>query len=600
MKIKIPLMIQDPRTSRIEGKKLVEGFHPDRETFFLDGPISKRIAVLDFSPKTGALQPSARFVPAPPNRRLGWYETASSKKNLNAVKKEEDLYSPEFMQVSVFASVLRTMYMFEKRDTLGRPLNWAFNAPQLLVIPRAGEWANAFYHRDSHSLNFFYFPHPKYKEKLIYTCLSRDIVAHETGHAIIDGIAPDLFDSCTPQSLAIHEAIADLTALLMSFSSPNLAKAILKDTKGTIKDTTEFSSIAEQVGDVLKGEGRCLRDLNNDKNLNPDDVNNFVGEDEPHALSEVLSGALYKVMQKIHDDLRNELAKTEYSTFDDPLLSASGKALAVGADHFKRMIFRGLDYLPCGNVSFVDYARAMIAADEIAYPADPKMRDWIRSEFIGRTIIHDEAELEVDTNFDVEAAKNTKASILCSSDWAAYDFANSNRKLLCIPIDGVPFQVRPRFSVRKKYDSKNPRGKEGRECIFKVAWNHEEENDIGSRFPQKRHVMVGTTLVFDLENDQILARLSSAPPTEYSLKCQGLAGKRRDLSIAEYNRQRSARDLFLKKLAKAGVLKIGKQALSPSGKGLMSAVQVEVSSGIMQTCGMANMLHIMGKMECDE
>ena len=600
MKIKIPLMIQDPRTSRIEGKKLVEGFHPELETFFLDGPINKRVAVLDFSPKTGALEPGARFVPPPPNRRLGWYETASSKKNLNDFKKEEDLYSPEFMQVSVFASVLRTMYMFERGDTLGRSLSWAFDAPQLLVIPRAGEWANAFYHRDSHSLNFFYFPHPKYKEKLIYTCLSRDIVAHETGHANIDGIAPDLFDSCTPQSLAIHEAIADLTALLMSFSSPNLVKAILKDTKGDIKDTTEFSSIAEQVGDVLKGGGRCLRDLNNDKNLNPDDINNFVGEDEPHALSEVLSGALYKVMQKIHEGLRNELAKTEYSTFPDPLFSVSGKALAVGATHFKRMIFRGLDYLTCGNVSFVDYARAIIAADEIAYPADPKMRDWIRSEFLRRSIINDEAELELDKNFDVEAAKNTKASTLYSSDWAAYDFANSNRELLCIPTDVVPFQVRPRLSVRKKYDSKNPRGKEGRECIFKVAWNHEEENDIGSRFPQKRHVMVGTTLVFDLENDKILARLSSAPPTKYSLKCQGLAGKRRALSIAEYNRQRSARDSFLKKLAKAGVLKIGKQALSPSGKGLMSAVQVEVSSGIMHTRGMANMLHIMGKMECDE
>lgn len=593
-------MIQDPRTSRIEGKKLVEGFHPELETFFLDGPINKRVAVLDFSPKTGALEPGARFVPPPPNLRLGWYETASSKKNLNDFKKEEDLYSPEFMQVSVFASVLRTMYMFEREDTLGRPLSWAFNAPQLLVIPRAGEWANAFYHRDSHSLNFFYFPHPKYKEKLIYTCLSRDIVAHETGHAIIDGIAPDLFDSCTPQSLAIHEAIADLTALLMSFSSPNLVEAILKDTKGAIKDTTEFSSIAEQVGDVLKGAGRCLRDLNNDKNLNPDDIDNFVGEDEPHALSEVLSGALYKVMQKIHEDLRNELAKTEYAKFPDPLFSASGKALAVGATHFKRMIFRGLDYLTCGNVSFVDYARAIIAADEIAYPADPKMRDWIRSEFLRRSIINDETELELDKNFDVEAAKNTKASTLCSSDWAAYDFANSNRELLCIPTDGVPFQVRPRLSVRKKYDSKNPRGREGRECIFKVAWNHEEENDIGSRFPMKRHVMVGTTLVFDLENDKILARLSSAPPTEYSLKCQGLAGKRRDLAIAEYNRQRLARDSFLKKLAKAGVLKIGKQALSPSGKGLMSAVQAEVSSGIMQTRGMANMLHIMGKMECDE
>lgn len=589
-------MIQDPRTS-IEGKKLVEGFIPDREPFFLDGPVTKRIAILDFSPKTSELALGARFIPPSPHRKLGWYETASSGKNLNDAKKEPDLYSPEFMQVSVFATILGTMYMFEKKDTLGRPLTWAFKAPQLLVIPRAGEWANAFYHRDSHSLSFFYFPNPNSKKELIYTCLSRDIVVHETGHAIIDGIAPDLFDACTPQSLAIHEAIADLTAVLMAFVSHSLTESILKDTKGSIKDSTDFSSIAEQFGGAFEKEGRCLRNLHNDKNLNPSDDKNFVGEDEPHALSEVLSGALYHVMENIHEDLRNELAKTEYCTYEDPCFSASGKALAVGAERFKRMIFRGLDYLPCGNATFVDYARAMIAADKVAYPADPKMRNWLSSEFLKRAIIHDEAELEVDTNLEVEATKGINVSTLFSSDWAAYDFANKNRELLCIPPDGVPFQVRPRLSVEKKYDTKNPAGKEGRECIFKIAWDHEEQNDIGSRFPEKRQITVGTTLVFDWETGKILTRLTSAPPTDYILKCQGLAGERRKLAIAEHDRQRSARNAFLKKLAKAGVLKIGKQALNPSGKGLMSAVQVEVTSGVMRTYGTANMLHVTGKME---
>jgi len=54
------------------------------------------------------------------------------------------------------------MYLFEEekkgteKDILGRPLNWAFDVPQLLIIPRAGEQANAFYHPDSHSLQFFY------------------------------------------------------------------------------------------------------------------------------------------------------------------------------------------------------------------------------------------------------------------------------------------------------------------------------------------------------------------------------------------------------------------------------------------------------------
>jgi len=171
MKVKIPLMIQDPRMSKVEGMdKLIEGFVPVEE-FFLDGPVSERIAILDFSPETGELLPGVRFKPPSPKRRLGQYVGSSSKKNLCKAE-GDDLYSPEFMQVSVFATVLKTMYMFEGRkneDTLGRPLTWAFNAPQLLVVPRAGEWANALYQRASHSLQFFYFPSKKDPKKYVYT-----------------------------------------------------------------------------------------------------------------------------------------------------------------------------------------------------------------------------------------------------------------------------------------------------------------------------------------------------------------------------------------------------------------------------------------------
>lgn len=597
MKMKIPLMIQDPRTSGIEGKKLVEGFYPNRETLFLDGPVNDRVAVIDFSPTTGALEPYARLIPPPSGLKIGWYATSDGKKNLNNAKEEQDLYSPEFMQVSVFSTVLKTMYMFEARETLGRPLKWAFKTPQILVVPRAGEWANAFYHRDSHSLNFFYF-RPKEKENLIYTCLSRDIVAHETGHAIIDGIAPDLLDSCTPQSLAIHEGIADLTSLLMAFSSPNLAKSLLRKTNGTLKGTKDFSSIAEQVGEVLKGEGRPIRDLDNKKNLDPNSED-FVEEDEPHDLSEVLSGALYTVMQHIHENLRDELAAAEYSKYPQPRFSASGKALVVGADRFKRMVFRGLDYLTCGSVSFADYGRAIITADKVAYPGDPKMRDWVCDEFVNRHIISDKVELGDYTNFDPNTYKNIDVPTLCTSDWAAYDFANKNRELLCIPAD-TPFQVRPRLTVKKKYDSKNPLGNEGTECIFKVAWNHEEKNHIGSRFPMKRQIMVGTTMIFDLENNTILARLTSAPPTEYACKCQSFEKNRQKLALAEYQQQQISRNKFLKKLAKANILKIGKQAFDPTGKSLLSGVQVDVSSGIMHVQGTACMLHILGRMGCDE
>ena len=139
MRVRVPLMVQDPLTSRYAGTRSQEGFYVDREPFFLDGPVTRRVAILDFDPETGRRTPAVRFVPPTGGRRLGQY----------AIAHTSNLYAPDFIQVSVFGTILKTMYMYEDADTLGRPLEWAFDAPQLLVVPRAGEWANAFYERDS-------------------------------------------------------------------------------------------------------------------------------------------------------------------------------------------------------------------------------------------------------------------------------------------------------------------------------------------------------------------------------------------------------------------------------------------------------------------
>ena len=140
MKIRLPLMIQDPSARAFEEIGLedwYEGFHPDKEDFYLDGPISKRLAVIDFSPENGMVQIDAIFRPPGAGYKMGWYENA----NGEPLHKPEERhkFTPAFLQVCSFAMVLRVMYMFERKETLGRDLTWAFGAPQLLIIPRAGE-----------------------------------------------------------------------------------------------------------------------------------------------------------------------------------------------------------------------------------------------------------------------------------------------------------------------------------------------------------------------------------------------------------------------------------------------------------------------------
>jgi hypothetical protein len=568
MKVRVKMIVQDPMMAKYKEIKPIEGFDIVREDFFLDGPVTKRVAVLDFDPETGELLPGVHFRPPPPGRKLGRYDVAN----------EYNVHAPDFIQVSVFATVLKTMYMFEEEDTLGRDLSWAFDRPHLFIVPRAGQWTNAYYERDSHSIQLFYFNDPQYPDRSekIYTCLSRDIIAHETGHAILDGIAPDLYDAITPQSLALHEAIADLTALLMAFQSRELVKVVLGHTRGSIRESSAFSMVAEQFASACDPgtKIRFLRNLKNKKNLIPGDPF-CVARNKPHELSEVLSGALYTVMIKIHKKLKKEYAEGD----PNREYSVSGKALAVGAMQFKRMIFRALDYLPPGEVSFADYGRAIIAADQASYPDDEQEREWIGEEFVKRRMVLNEKALEVKTNFEYPPLSTVDLQTLVESDWAAYDFANQNREFLCIPQEdeepAIPFKVRPRLDVTKLYYHRDGKHRV-RECLFKVSWDHQEPNEIGSRYPHLRRITVGTTLAIDWDTKNVRALLTS----DHTKRPEELYEQQKD------------RDQMLQWLVDEGLLKLKRQAMGLDSEPLRSVISAESLQGCMRVRGAARMLHI--------
>ncbi len=54
----------------------------------------------------------------------------------------------------------------------------------------------------------------------VFTCRSFDIVAHETGHAILDGLKPGWLDhpSNQPQTGGLHEWFGDLCAIFLTLS----------------------------------------------------------------------------------------------------------------------------------------------------------------------------------------------------------------------------------------------------------------------------------------------------------------------------------------------------------------------------------------------
>ena len=546
MKVTLPILIQDQATSEMKQMPQTESCAFDKERFFLDGPVTDRLAVLDFDPETGALSAGTRFLPD-----KATYEVDPSA-----------LESADFLRTNAFATVLKTIYMFEEGDTLGRRLNWGFNGPQLLIVPVAGEWANAFYEREAHCLQFFYFNSQQAGQR-VYTALSHDIVSHETGHAILDGIAPDLYHSITPQSLALHEGIADLVALVMAFRNDTLRKTVLDQTQGSIENISAFSEVAEEFGQA-QGKPGGLRHLKNDKTLDPDDAENLVDVAEPHELCQVLTGALYAVMVKIHDSLKKRYAKQDGTSE----FSASGKALYVGAERFKRMVFRALDYLPPGRSPSPTTRGRSSPPTRPRIRTQSRARDWLREEFVRRAMATNLLALEVEEPFEHPAVAQLDLQTLIDSDWVAYEFANQNRRLLRIPAD-FPFRVRPRLDTSKTYYFHGGVKKPIRECIFKISWDAIEPNPPGSWFPENRQITVGTTLAIDWETRKVRARLTSG-----------------------WEAGRADRDALLQRLDRKGLLVPAAQATAPDGTPLRCAIKAELAGDLMRVRGTARTLHI--------
>ena len=138
--------------------------------------------------------------------------------------------NPHFHAQNVWAITMATLTRFE--SALGRRASWAVPgggsspgaAPGhghiLKVAPHAFAEANAYYSRRDEGLLFGYFPGRDGAP--VFTCLSHDVVVHETTHALVDGLRPRLMEPSSPDQAAFHEAFADVVALLSVFSLPEV------------------------------------------------------------------------------------------------------------------------------------------------------------------------------------------------------------------------------------------------------------------------------------------------------------------------------------------------------------------------------------------
>jgi hypothetical protein len=279
--------------------------------------------------------------------------------------------TPQFDCAHSFAVVRETLTMYQ-RIRGGAPLPWAWNSggntDPITVFPRAGVTANAFYSRAQKSLNFFFFT-PTGATQPVFTCRSLDIVAHECGHAILDGLKPGLLGGGPPQTGGLHESFGDLTALFLACSQLDQVEAAIAASKANLHDPNLFlSALAEQFGLAL-GFPHGLRNADNDLKLSQ------VGN-EVHAISQVFTGGIYDTLADIFAFEKNTQAATK-----DP-----ARILLEVASRLCKLLVDALLLAPAAGVTYADVVNQMLTISH-AQGDPPIYRTFLRNRFTLREVV---------------------------------------------------------------------------------------------------------------------------------------------------------------------------------------------------------------------
>ncbi len=184
---------------------------------------------------------------------------------------------------------------------------WSSSVPnpkKLQLIQNAGVNLNAFY--DRNSLSFF---EATAGTKTTFTGASTDVVAHEAGHAFLDVIRPDLWDSNFPETNAFHEAMGDCMAILTVLFDKPTRVALLKKS-ANLGASNFVEAVMEDLSDGVRRQFGASHPsavprhaLNNFRWQLPTTLPSSgppsVLTSESHSFGRVFSGCFYDVIRNI-------------------------------------------------------------------------------------------------------------------------------------------------------------------------------------------------------------------------------------------------------------------------------------------------------------
>jgi hypothetical protein len=328
------------------------------------GPVSEYLEVVDVDPSSNAFYPPIDL-------------EAKSLLVQDGLPPSEG--TPQFHQQMVYAVASKTIQNFE--EALGRKVLWSPHidrnekehfVKRLRIYPHALREANAYYSPRKKSLLFGYFP-ASTKDAgrnlpggMVFTCLSHDIVAHETTHALMDGLHPYFGEPSNADVLALHEAFADIVALFQHFSNPEVLRHQIAKTRGDLSSDNLLAQLAQQFGEATGKRGALRSAIG--KTPDPAAIQTTT---EPHDRGAILVSAVFDAFltvykARIADLMRIATGGTGIlpeGAIHPDLVNRMAEEAARVSHHVLSMCIRALDYCPPVDITFGEYLRAIITAD---------------------------------------------------------------------------------------------------------------------------------------------------------------------------------------------------------------------------------------------
>jgi hypothetical protein len=333
------------------------------------GPINEYLEVIDVDPASGQF-----YQPVDLNHRHLLAQDGLTPSEGN----------PQFHQQMVFAVAMKVIRLFER--ALGRKVIWAprWNdksgragryepVKKLRVYPHALREANAYYSREKRALLFGYFrsAHASAGASWIFTALSHDIIAHETTHAVLDGLHRRYAEATSVDSLAFHEAFADIVALFSHFTLTEAVFTHIQNAGGALDRVGLLSGLAQQFAAGTSGHTSLRQYVG----IKPD-PDLLAKTTECHDRGAILVAAVFDAFLTIFGKRTEDLLRIggvkpdENKRLDADLAARLTREAAKTADHVLRMCMRALDYMPPVDVRFGEFLRGIITADNDLVPVD--------------------------------------------------------------------------------------------------------------------------------------------------------------------------------------------------------------------------------------